>query len=88
MTARLLTPQPDPSGSGRGLAYGFEVVDSPAGGRVWRHVGEWPGASAVLEVHAERGYVFVALSNETAGTDIVRDLFHHLLESAQTTRGR
>jgi CubicO group peptidase (beta-lactamase class C family) len=88
MTGRLLTPQPDPSGSGRGLAYGFEVVPSPGGGRAWRHVGEWPGASAVLEFHEERGYVFVALSNETAGTDVVRDLLHHLLASAQATKGR
>ena len=88
MTERLLTPQPDPSGSGRGLAHGFEVVPSPGGGRAWRHVGDWPGASAVLELHERRGYVFVALSNETAGTDVARDLFQHLLVSAVAERGR
>ena len=63
-------------------------MDSPAGGRAWRHVGDWPGASALLEVHEQASWIFVVLSNQTGGTDLARDLIHHLLVSASAEEGR
>jgi CubicO group peptidase (beta-lactamase class C family) len=79
MTEILLAPKVELSPGGRARSYGFEVLSTPDGGRVWGLSGETPGASALLEVHEDRGYVLVALSNVSGGAWTVGEMFRHLL---------
>jgi CubicO group peptidase (beta-lactamase class C family) len=66
---------------GANYGCGFAVADGPAG-KVVGHTGGFPGISSSLEIHVDRGFVVVVLSNYSGGSEEVGRGLAELLERA------
>ncbi len=70
-TAELIwTPTPQSQGDGPGYGFGFGVSGEP-GNRVVGHNGGFPGISALLDIHLDKGFTVAVLSNYDRGAGLV-----------------
>jgi CubicO group peptidase (beta-lactamase class C family) len=79
MLDSLLVPRAAMEGTGLLYGRGFTIARGATASRMWGHAGGFPGASALLEVHEDGGWVLAVLSNTTDGAGIVGDAWRDLL---------